>query len=329
MPVHTRQGPVRTEQNAWVTLTSKEGEKVSLGLSVPDPEEECPLSMCPMDQDHITFMGDSHRVSSFYQRMPNFQKGTMPCGHSFGALSLVYHMARNDMRCPCCRNGPLGRLKTSCLPVHLSTPLTRRIREEDIQEREEQQTEDQRVAILLQGQLGLSGEQVPFPGLRVVAQSDLTMSLRIYLAHDGFPTVDEEAFQVLDLNPVIYDSDNGLIVFQSAYVHGLMPGYMILGAAASRENQAPLVSVSPPIPVRHARDDQYCVQFSEGDRAGYIRVTQGTRGVFQVEALESAQDPMLPSIGTTTIRVVWYTNVNTLGDIHADQGNHVLVTMPA
>ena len=327
--MHTRRGPINTEQITWVTLTSGEGDDVRLGLSVPEQGEECPLSMCPMDQDHITFQKDSHRVNSFYQCMPKFKKITMPCGHSFGALSLVYHLARNDMRCPCCRNGPLGRLKTSSLPVHLSTQLARRIREEDKKDREEQYAEDHNVAILLQGQLGFNLEQAPFTGLRIVTQSDLTMSLRIYLGHDGPPSVDEEAFRVLDLNPVIYDSDNGLIVFQTAYVHGLLPGYMILATASSRENQEPPASVSPPIPVRHAQDDPYCVQFSEGGRAGYIRVTQGTRGVFQVEALESAQDPMRPSTGTTTIRVVWYTDVNTLGDIHADRGNHVLVTIPA
>ena len=315
MPVCTRRGTIGTGQEAHVTLMGEEGKSMRFALSAPVQGEQCPLSLGPIEQDSLPFDVEGGRVPvhSFYQRLPALKKITMPCGHSFGALSLVYHMARNDMRCPCCRSGVDERLRATSLPVHLSALVCAKVRQDDACDAAQQETEDRRVAELLQSQLSGNGQ---WDGLRRVTASDLTVCLWVYWSRNGVPSVSDEALGVLDMTAVIYDTDNGLIVLQSDYMHGILPGTMRLASALSRDNDAPHESVTPPFPVRGSSEDPYCVPFTSEAHSGYLRVTQSTRGVFQIEELYPAGGAA-GSDQSVSIRVVWYTEARPLLDAHA------------
>ena len=111
--------PQRTMQ-----LTSHLREKLALVLSAPGKDEECPLSLDLISNDSLEFLPSR---SSYLKDHPTYRKATLPCGHSFGALNLLYHQAKSNMMCPCCRAGPKGRLSPSSIPSHLKSTLTRHL----------------------------------------------------------------------------------------------------------------------------------------------------------------------------------------------------------
>ena len=71
-------------------------------ISVPDTDEECCITLDRLSEYQLEFMQGAH---SFVQNRPNLAKASLPCGHSFSALALLYHFANNTMACPCCRAG--------------------------------------------------------------------------------------------------------------------------------------------------------------------------------------------------------------------------------
>ena len=104
------------------------GKKVSLelALTVPSADEECPISMEPMSACALGFLPAE---SCLLLTHPQHSKATITaCGHSFGALSLLYHFAGNSLNCPCCRAGSSEvTLATKCLPVHLRSAFARQV----------------------------------------------------------------------------------------------------------------------------------------------------------------------------------------------------------
>ena len=172
-----------------VVLVGERGEKLSLVLSAPSEEEECPLSMDKITQDGLGFLETfskstgsadwNQSATVFYRQAPTLRKLTMPCGHSFGALHLVYNFALNNMLCPCCRSGVTTRLRLSSLPGHLHKALrdvTRAARE--CRQREEEE-ENRLVALHLSRQS--DWEQVESLGhaLYDIGDSDVVALLRV------------------------------------------------------------------------------------------------------------------------------------------------------
>jgi hypothetical protein len=92
-------------------------------LSVPAPEEECPLTLDAMASSALEFLPDI----PFMERHPDFKKMTLPCGHSFAAMPLFYHMCRNNLLCPCCRQGVEGNVCSESIPVHFRQEIMERV----------------------------------------------------------------------------------------------------------------------------------------------------------------------------------------------------------
>lgn len=111
-------------------------------IEVPSPDEQCPLTMSPMCEDALEFIPSETYVAS----TPEAKKITLPCGHSFGAMSITYHFARRDMRCPCCRAGHKQRLKLESVPFHFRAKLAAQVYKADQDDIDEQTIEDERVA---------------------------------------------------------------------------------------------------------------------------------------------------------------------------------------
>ena len=147
----------------------KRGAKVStvVTLSIPSPEEECPLTLEPIAQSKLDFLSDTPFVSD----RPLHSKLTLPCGHSFHALTLVYSWCKNDMLCPFCRAGHKGKADPACLPIHFKAQLAERVR--TVLE-EERRADDDDAENAIQFLFGVS---VPFSTL--VEGGHLTMLITL------------------------------------------------------------------------------------------------------------------------------------------------------
>ena len=94
-------------------------KKVKVTLSIPTPDDECPIALEPITTAHLEFLPDC----SFIKDTPQYSKMTLPCGHSFSAMVVIYNFCKNGMICPCCRQGPQRRANVNYLPVHFKDQL--------------------------------------------------------------------------------------------------------------------------------------------------------------------------------------------------------------
>ena len=93
-------------------------------LSIPSADDECPLTLEPISQSKLDFLPDAPFISD----RPLHSKLTLPCGHSFHALTLIYSWCKNGMSCPFCRAGHPLKADPACLPTHLKSELAERVR---------------------------------------------------------------------------------------------------------------------------------------------------------------------------------------------------------
>jgi hypothetical protein len=120
-------------------FSSVSGSQLIVELSSPDKDEECPLTLDPIQNDALDFLSTG---VTFLKDCPTIKKMSLPCGHIFGALNITYHFLKNNMQCPCCRAGPRDRLASKCVPAHLRTALSRQIKMLEREEQLEQNRED-------------------------------------------------------------------------------------------------------------------------------------------------------------------------------------------
>lgn len=119
-----------------------EGAAMPVEISVPTDSEECPLTMTLIKDDELPFAPGL----SFSKTYTTLKKITLPCSHSFGVMSLMYHFAQNQMRCPLCRAGHAHRMDTRSIPVHLRRHIMQRIREVDREQMREELRVDEEFA---------------------------------------------------------------------------------------------------------------------------------------------------------------------------------------
>ena len=92
-------------------------------LSIPAPDDECPIALEPITTACLAFLPDC----LFIKDSPEYSKMTLPCGHSFSAMVLIYSWCKNSMICPCCRAGHQSRANTNYLPTHFKDQLKAQI----------------------------------------------------------------------------------------------------------------------------------------------------------------------------------------------------------
>jgi hypothetical protein len=98
---------------------------IEVTLSIPADEDECPLTLDSIAESRLPSLPDIH----FLKDRPLHTKLTLPCGHSFSAMTLVYSFCKNNMTCPCCRTGEDVQADTRCLPIHFRAQLKAQIQE--------------------------------------------------------------------------------------------------------------------------------------------------------------------------------------------------------
>jgi len=129
-------------------LYGQSGRSLRVKLDEPEDGQECPLTLAPVAEDRLECLSEQAR---WYPAFPDVKRATLSCGHSFGALNILYHFARRNMRCPCCRAGFDSRLTISCIPPNFRQTLSVKVEDELREDRSEQ--------IAIDGALALEAQQ--------------------------------------------------------------------------------------------------------------------------------------------------------------------------
>ena len=97
---------------------------ITMSLSEPAADEECGIGLVPIADYRLSFMPPDHKASVLEDR-PALTKASLPCGHGFNALALLYHFAKNSMTCPFCRAGhDKERMGVLSIPAHVRAWFT-------------------------------------------------------------------------------------------------------------------------------------------------------------------------------------------------------------
>jgi hypothetical protein len=111
---------------------------IDITMSIPNGDEECPLTLEPIAESKLPFLPDT----PFILNRPKHTKLTLPCKHSFSAMTLLYSFCKNSMVCPCCRAGEDIQADTACLPSHFRLILKAKIQETLETERRQDESRD-------------------------------------------------------------------------------------------------------------------------------------------------------------------------------------------
>lgn len=144
---------------------------IDITMSIPDAEEECPLTLDPIAVSKLPFLPDT----PFIMGRPKHTKLTLPCKHSFSAMTLLYSFCRNNMICPCCRAGEDVQADTQCLPTHFRELLKARIQETLETERRQDEARDYQAVL---DSFSLFGVTLPYDALG--ANGNLSLVANFY-----------------------------------------------------------------------------------------------------------------------------------------------------
>ena len=93
-------------------------------ISQPSPDDECPIFLEAISTAQLSFLPGV----SFFKDKPEYTKMTLPCGHSFSAMILIYNWCKNKMLCPCCRQGLDRKANPNYLPTHFREQIKAQLR---------------------------------------------------------------------------------------------------------------------------------------------------------------------------------------------------------
>ena len=137
-------------------------------FSVPLADEECPLTLDLISESKLSILPDT----PFLLDRPQHSKLTLPCGHSFSAMTLIYSFCKNYMVCPCCRAGKEERMDIACLPRHLRHGMETHIQQITRQEAQEDEND------IMQDLIARSMSEIPYEVLAV--NNNLSLQMEFY-----------------------------------------------------------------------------------------------------------------------------------------------------
>lgn len=138
---------------------------ITIQLSEPASDEECSIAMEPIATYRLAFLQPK---ACLIKNHPELTKGCLPCGHSFSALALMYHFAKNSMTCPCCRGGhEKERMGEQSVPTHLRKSFSKHLQQERARDTREQIAVDSLAATRMM-QHEVSFDMLSLPVTRIV-----------------------------------------------------------------------------------------------------------------------------------------------------------------
>ena len=143
---------------------------------VPSAEDYCHISMEFMKDTEIEVIPQIQ----FFPHQPDYRKALLPCGHSFGAMPLMFYWLRESMRCPVCRFGIDSKMcVTNMHPSYVSQLRDILDQAEELDEQDNIQEEQDRLneMVLSEYQLFLDN---PDALLDQVSQLEISASIYFY-----------------------------------------------------------------------------------------------------------------------------------------------------
>ena len=132
---------------------------LSMLLSEPSADEECPITMEPIARSYLHFLPGV----PLFEEHPLLLKATLQaCNHSFSATALLFHFACSGMACPCCRQGNAKEFLhvAGCLPERIARPVQEYVQAMRRKEGEEAHRENTEAALAIlresEGEFSLS-----------------------------------------------------------------------------------------------------------------------------------------------------------------------------
>ena len=136
----------RLRATIWAKTSedAEEPAKLEVFLEEAFDDEKCPLTLEPIREDELDFMPGV----SFLERYPTFKKMTLPCGHSFGAMTLTFYFGESNLICPCCRRGVHGAVDIDLLPQHFRARMSDQLLKVNERTKVETNAEDRQSLVL-------------------------------------------------------------------------------------------------------------------------------------------------------------------------------------
>lgn len=226
-PLRKKQRKHFTRPPFHSTIYSVAGKSMRVKVEVPSPDEQCPLTMSPICEDFLDFIPSDTYVAS----TPEARKITLPCGHSFGAMSITYHFARRDMRCPCCRAGHKQRLKMESIPFHFRAKLMAHVDKAEQEDVDEQTMEDEQYARELQDRGAGRHSELARYANSLIQERPVNLSVYMYNNETGETPATTMEFRLLPLSePAVINS----ATYRLSTIHGRLLGEMISDNTVAR-----------------------------------------------------------------------------------------------
>lgn len=121
--------------------------QLAVKLSCPPGDAECPILQEPIANAVLEPF-----PRPYLSDQPTHTAMTLQCSHTFHAMALVYHWARNrNVLCPVCRAGPQQqRLVVGKLPKEWRYSMAARVRREQRKDRDEEEQRNHQIALAMQ-----------------------------------------------------------------------------------------------------------------------------------------------------------------------------------
>ena len=133
------------ETNKFSMLVRSNGvgsryKSIMMSLSEPAEDEECSIGLVPISEFRLSFMPAE---ATLLEAQPALAKASLPCGHGFNALALLYHFAKNSMTCPYCRAGHAKTIMSEqSIPAAVRGYFSKHLEDVRAEENREQSEQD-------------------------------------------------------------------------------------------------------------------------------------------------------------------------------------------
>jgi len=235
-------------------------------------------------------------------------------------MNLVYHFARRDMRCPCCRAGFKDALNPSCVPSHFREPFRARIQQAAIEDRAEQAQADAEVARSI-----ADGAESPSAPALVDVLGALPLSMSVYFhsasAPDG-PVTSMEFSLVANMGPRSEPEFSLVRPHPNATPHGIVSYFLPAQGQQILNEQLQDPTVTSISLVAHSRSSYPDEHIFELARAGPFPVREEACPYDVTRVLRASNGTYFDvSTQHSPFRlqcIVWRISLHSIGAIRAD-----------
>jgi hypothetical protein len=139
-------------------------KSLALDLSEPAQDEECSIVLEKICDYRLPFVPeDPSSLGCPLESQPHLTKASLPCGHGFNAMALLYHFAKNSMTCPFCRAGHEGVLMGELsIPEHVRKHFKTQLEKVRAEDQRERLAADTQTAVRLLEQEVAARQQIGF-----------------------------------------------------------------------------------------------------------------------------------------------------------------------